>query len=162
MIDFLPVEEDNAALIAQMADPAIRIVSLTVTEGGYFVNPATGAFDAAHPDIAHDAANPTARAPRSARSSRPCACAARCGRGPFTGQSCDNLRGNGDITRTTVTGLARLSDPALAAWIDRHCTFPNSMVDCIVPAPGPAEIGRRAPSASRTRPPSPTRTSANG
>jgi mannitol 2-dehydrogenase len=140
MMDFLPVEPDNAALIGQMAQPAIRIVSLTVTEGGYFVNPATGAFDPAHPDIAHDAANPTR--PRTAFGAIVAALRIRrdAGAGPFTVQSCDNLSGNGDITRDTVLGLARLSDPALADWIEAHCTFPNSMVDCIVPATGAAEI----------------------
>ncbi len=140
MIGFLPVEADNAALIAQMADPAIRIVSLTVTEGGYFVNPATGAFDPDHPDIAHDAAAPGR--PRTAFGAIAAALRMRrdAGTGPFTVQSCDNLQGNGNITRAAVVSLARLSDPDLAAWIDTHCTFPNSMVDCIVPATGPAEI----------------------
>jgi len=140
MIDFLPVEPDNASLIAQMADPAIRIVSLTVTEGGYFVNPATGAFDPSHPDIAHDAKNPST--PRTAFGAIIAALRLRrdAGNGPFTIQSCDNLRGNGDITRDTVLSLARLSDPALADWIAEACSFPNSMVDCIVPATGPAEI----------------------
>ncbi|PWR01235.1 mannitol dehydrogenase [Meridianimarinicoccus roseus] len=140
MIDFLPVEPDNAALIAQMADPAIRIVSLTVTEGGYFVNPATGAFDPGHPDIAHDAANPAT--PRTAFGAIVAALRLRrdAGAGPFTVQSCDNLRGNGAITRDAVVGLARLGDPDLGDWIAAHCTFPNSMVDCIVPATGPAEI----------------------
>jgi len=140
MIGFLPVEADNAALIAQMADPAIRIVSLTVTEGGYFVNPATGAFDPSHPDMAHDAAHP--EHPRTAFGAIVAALRQRraAGAGPFTVQSCDNLRGNGDITRDTVLGLAQLSDPALADWIAQNCTFPNSMVDCIVPATGDAEI----------------------
>ena len=58
MIDFLPVSPDNAALIAAMARPEIRIVSLTVTEGGYFVDPATGQFDPTHPDILADAKHP--------------------------------------------------------------------------------------------------------
>ena len=140
MIGFVPVEADNAALIAQMADPAIRIVSLTVTEGGYFVNPATGAFDPAHPDIAHDAANPAA--PRTAFGAIVAALRLRraSGTGPFAVQSCDNLRGNGAVTRDAVVGLARLSDPALADWIEATCSFPNAMVDCIVPATGPAEI----------------------
>jgi mannitol 2-dehydrogenase len=138
MIDFLPVQEDNAALIAQMADPAIRIVSLTVTEGGYFVNPATGAFDPSHPDIAHDAATPDR--PRTAFGAIVAALRLRreAGRGPFTVQSCDNLRGNGAATRDAVVGLARLTEPTLADWIGSRCTFPNSMVDCIVPASGPA------------------------
>ncbi|MGI3163779.1 mannitol dehydrogenase family protein [Pseudooceanicola sp. 200-1SW] len=140
MIDFLPVTPDNAPLIAQMADPAIRIVSLTVTEGGYFVNPATGQFDPTHPDIAHDATHPGT--PRTAFGAIVAALGQRraAGHGPFTVQSCDNLRGNGAITRDAVVGLARLSDPDLAAWIAGACTFPNSMVDCIVPATGPAEI----------------------
>ncbi|MFC6638912.1 mannitol dehydrogenase family protein [Sulfitobacter sp. JBTF-M27] len=140
MIDFLPVESDNAALIAQMADPAIRIVSLTVTEGGYFLDAATGGFDAAHPDMQHDAAYP--QTPRTAFGAMIAALRLRrdAGHGPFTGQSCDNLQGNGKILRQTVASLARLSDPEFADWIDAHCSFPDAMVDCIVPATGPSEI----------------------
>ncbi len=140
MIGFVPVEEGNAALIAQMADPAIRIVALTVTEGGYFIDPAGGALDTAHPDIRHDAANPDA--PRTAFGAMVAALKLRRdrGHGPFTGQSCDNLQGNGAILRRAVVSLARLSDPALADWIDGNCSFPNSMVDCIVPATGPKEL----------------------
>ncbi len=144
MIDFLPVEDGHAALIARMADPAIRIVSLTVTEGGYFLDPATGTFDPDHTDIQHDAAHP--QRPRTAFGAIVAALAARqaAGTGPFTVQSCDNLRGNGAITRAAIVGLARLSDPALAAWIDGAVTFPNSMVDCIVPATDPATIAEAA------------------
>ena len=140
MIGFVPVEEGNAALIAQMAEPAIRIVALTVTEGGYYIDPASKGFDAAHPDIVHDAANPDR--PRTAFGAMVAALKRRrdAGTGPFTGQSCDNLQGNGAILRQSVVALARLSDPELAAWIDANCTFPNSMVDCIVPATGPKEL----------------------
>ena len=140
MIDYVPVEEGNAALIRAMADPAIRIVSLTVTEGGYYIEPATKGFDAAHPDIRHDAANPDR--PRTAFGAMVAALRRRRDRGigPFTGQSCDNLQGNGAVLRQTVVSLARASDPDLAEWIDASCTFPNSMVDCIVPATGPAEL----------------------
>ncbi|NNE80902.1 MAG: mannitol dehydrogenase family protein [Silicimonas sp.] len=140
MIGFVPVEEGNAALIAQMADPAIRIVSLTVTEGGYYIDPVTKGFDATHADIEHDAANPGA--PRTAFGAMVAALKQRRERGigPLTGQSCDNLQGNGAILRQTVVSLARLSDPDLADWIDANCTFPNSMVDCIVPATGPKEL----------------------
>ena len=139
MIGFVPVEDDNAALIAQMADPSIRIVALTVTEGGYFTNP-DGSFNAGHPDIQHDAANPDR--PKTAFGAMVAALARRRadGTGPFTGQSCDNLQGNGKILRQTVVSLARLSDPDLADWIDSQCSFPNAMVDCIVPATGPKEL----------------------
>lgn len=140
MIDFVPVQESNAALIAQMSDPAIRIVALTVTEGGYYIDPVTKEFDADHDDIRHDAANPNT--PRTAFGAMIAALKVRraAGTGPFTGQSCDNLQGNGAILRQTIVSLARLSDPDLADWIEANCTFPNSMVDCIVPATGPAEL----------------------
>lgn len=140
MIDYLPIEEGNGALIQKMAEPSIRIVSLTVTEGGYFIDPVTGGFDATHPDIQHDAAAPDR--PRTAFGAIVAALGMRRDRGigPFTVQSCDNLRGNGEITRQAVVTLARLSDPGLADWIDTQCSFPSSMVDCIVPATGPKEL----------------------
>ena len=140
MIDYLPVEEGNNALIRQMADPAIRIVALTVTEGGYYVDPATKSFDAAHPDIRHDADHPNR--PRTAFGAMVAALERRRDRGigPFTGLSCDNLQGNGAMLRQAVVSLARASDPDLAEWIDANCTFPNSMVDCITPATGPKEL----------------------
>jgi len=139
MIDYLPIEEGNAPLIAQMADPAIRIVALTVTEGGYYIDPVSGGFDSAHPDMRHDVENPDR--PRTAFGSMVAALRQRrdAGYGPFTAQSCDNLLGNGGILRQTVVSLARLSDPDLADWIEAEGSFPNSMVDCIVPATGDAE-----------------------
>jgi len=140
MIDYLPVVEGNGPLIARMAEFDIRIVALTVTEGGYYIDPATKGFDATHPDIVHDATHPDT--PRTAFGAMVAALRLRRDRdiGPFTGQCCDNLQGNGAILRQTVVSLARLSDPDLADWIDTHCSFPNSMVDCIVPATGPKEL----------------------
>ncbi len=140
MIGFVPVADENGPLIAQMADPAIRIVALTVTEGGYYIDPVSHTFDADHADIRHDAAHPDR--PRTAFGAMIAALGKRRsdGSGPFTAQSCDNLQGNGNILRQTLVSLARLSDPDLANWIDQNCTFPNSMVDCIVPATGPKEL----------------------
>lgn len=137
MIDFLPVEPDNAALIAAMSRPEIRIVSLTVTEGGYFINPATGEFDPAHPEIVADAKDPH----RTAFGAIIAALMARRGAGlaPFTVMSCDNLPGNGHVTQNAVVGLARLSDPVFAEWIAANVAFPNGMVDRITPATGPRE-----------------------
>ena len=140
MIGYIPVERDNQSLIARLAQPDIRIVSLTVTEGGYYVSPATGGFDERHPDILHDTASPAH--PRTAFGAIIAALKLRRDNeaGPFTIQSCDNLQGNGGILRRTVLSLARMSDPDLADWIAETCSFPNSMVDCIVPATGPKEI----------------------
>ena len=132
---------DAAATVAQLADPAVRIVSLTITEGGYFINPATGVFDPSHPAIAADAADPAA--PKTVFGLIVAGLKARRDRGlqPFTVMSCDNIPGNGEVTHAAVSGLARLSDPDLADWIDANVAFPNGMVDRITPATGPREIG---------------------
>ena len=139
MVDFIEVQPDNAALIAAMTRPEIRIVSLTVTEGGYYVDPATGRFDPTHPDIRADAAQ--LDRPATAFGAILAALKARraAGVAPFTVMSCDNLPGNGHVTRAAVAGVARLSDPALADWVETHVAFPNGMVDRITPATGPRE-----------------------
>ena len=140
MIDYIPVEDDNASLIKRMAEPDIRIVSLTITEGGYYIDPVTKNFDTENPDIVHDASNPNK--PRTAFGAIIAALKIRRakGIGPFTCQSCDNLQGNGLIFRQTLVSLANLSDPHLGEWINNNCSFPNSMVDCIVPATGKNEL----------------------
>ncbi|WP_170576111.1 mannitol dehydrogenase family protein [Ruegeria atlantica] len=134
MIDYLPIEVGNVALIQKMADPSIRIVSLTITEGGYYLDSNTCTFDTDHEDIRHDAKNPNQ--PRTAFGAIVAALRQRRAGGfkPFTTLSCDNLQGNGAILRNCVVSLARMSDPDLADWIDENGAFPNSMVDCIVPA----------------------------
>lgn len=141
MIDYLPIQAGNVRLIKAMSSEDIRIVSLTVTEGGYYIDPATSAFDADHDDIRHDAEFP--EAPRTAFGAiiRALSIRRAAGVGPFTVQSCDNLLGNGDVLRQTVVSLAQMSDVSLADWISENVTFPNSMVDCIVPATGPVELG---------------------
>ena len=139
MIDYLPIEDGNGALIKKMSDPSIRIVSMTVTEGGYYRD-ANGQFDADHDDIIFDAANP--EQPRTVFGAIVAAYRARreAGTGAFTALSCDNLQGNGAILSECVTYLARMSDPELADWIEAEAAFPNSMVDCIVPATTPEVI----------------------
>jgi mannitol 2-dehydrogenase len=139
MIDFVPVQSDNAALISAMARPNIRIVSLTVTEGGYFVDAATGQFDRGAAEIVGDAASPDH--PVTAFGAILAALRLRRAAGvqPFTVMSCDNLPGNGQVTRNAVVGLARLSDPGFADWVASTVAFPNGMVDRITPATGPRE-----------------------
>ena len=140
MIGFVPVQQGHQALIEQMADPAIRIVSLTVTEGGYYIDVASKGFDAQHPDMQHDASLP--ERPLTAFGAMIAALKRRrdAGVAPFTCMSCDNLQGNGKVLRQTVVSLAKLSDPDLALWIESQVSFPNSMVDSIVPATGAQEL----------------------
>ncbi len=139
MTGFVPVEPGNPSLIAAMSDPGIRIVSLTVTEGGYYIDPKTGTFSPDHPDIVKDAANPGA--PDTAFGAIIAALRARRAAGvpAFTVMCCDNVPHNGHVTKDAVTGLARLSDPAFADWIAANVAFPNSMVDRITPATGDRE-----------------------
>lgn len=133
MTDFLP-PMDGPAITAALADPAIRIVSLTVTEGGYFVNPATGKFDPGSPGIVADAANPGD--PKTVFGLILAGLKARRAAGvrPFTVMSCDNVPHNGKVCRDAVAGLAEAQDPALAAWVRDNVAFPNAMVDRIAPA----------------------------
>ena len=133
MIDFLPVEEGHAPLIERMSEPDIRIVSLTVTEGGYYLD-GDGGFDAAHPHMRNDA--DPAQPPKSVFGAMLAALAARraAGVAPFTIMSCDNLPSNGHVTRATLMSLARLRDPKLADWLADRLACPSSMVDRITPA----------------------------
>lgn len=139
MIDILTAP-DYDRIIAALADPAIRIVSMTITEGGYFIDPATGAFDPKHPAMVADAADPAH--PKSVFGLIIAGLKARraAGLAPFTVMCCDNIPGNGEVTEATVTGLAKLSDPDFAHWIHENVAFPNSMVDRITPATGEREI----------------------
>lgn len=139
MIDYLK-PGDSTATINKLADPAIRIVSLTITEGGYFIDPASQRFDPTHPDIAWDAANMAA--PKTAFGLILAGLIRRrdAGTVPFTVMSCDNIPGNGHVTANAVVGLAQLIDPALAAWVRANVAFPNGMVDRITPATSPREI----------------------
>lgn len=139
MIDILTAP-DYDRIIAALADPAIRIVSMTITEGGYFIDPATGAFDPKHPAMVADAADPAH--PKSVFGLIIAGLKARraAGQPPFTVMCCDNIPGNGEVTEATVTGLAKLSDPDFAHWIHENVAFPNSMVDRITPATGEREI----------------------
>ena len=134
MVDFLPVGGDGLAMVKALADPKIKIVSLTVTEGGYCIDPATGVFDPDHPDINADLAKP--KAPSHVFGTLVAALAARraAGNPPFTVMSCDNIPGNGHVAADAVTGFADLTDHDLAAWIRDEVAFPNSMVDRITPA----------------------------
>ncbi|CDG82120.1 mannitol dehydrogenase DSF1 [Janthinobacterium agaricidamnosum NBRC 102515 = DSM 9628] len=134
VLEFLFAPDDPEAVIEKMADPATRIVSLTITEGGYYVNQGNGEFDALHPDIVHDLAHP--HTPVCSFGYLAEALQRRRTRGllPFTVMSCDNLQNNGDVTRHMLLAFTALRDPALSAWLAEHCAFPNSMVDRITPA----------------------------
>ncbi|WP_022927273.1 mannitol dehydrogenase family protein [Patulibacter americanus] len=133
IVEHLLAEDDLEAVLDRMAAPSTRILSLTVTEGGYYQRP-DRTVDLDHPELRADAATPDA--PRTIFGVLVAALARRRerGHGPVTVMSCDNLPGNGAVTREGVIGLAGRVDPALAAWIAEHASFPSAMVDRITPA----------------------------
>ncbi len=126
--------DDRAATVARIADPAVHVVTLTVTEKGYCHDPASGALDFGHPDIVHDLANPGA--PVSAVGTLVAGIAARAasGAGPLSVVCCDNLPHNGRVLEGLARAYAARSDAALAARLDALASFPCTMVDRIVPA----------------------------
>lgn len=121
-------------LLQRMAAPQTRIVTLTVTEKGYCLNPATGQLRINDPAIAHDIAHP--HAPRTAPGILLEALRRRRAAGipAFTVLCCDNMPDNGERTRKAVSALAAVHDRGLAQWINEHVAFPCCMVDRIVPA----------------------------
>jgi mannitol 2-dehydrogenase len=133
IVDYLFAPDDPDAVIERMADPATRIVSLTITEGGYNIDHVTGAFEADDPDVVHDTAPETV--PRTVFGLVTEALRRRRERGipPFTVMSCDNIQGNGDVARRVFTAFARLMDAGFGDWVESSVAFPNSMVDRITP-----------------------------
>jgi len=133
IVEYLFAPDDPEAVIEKMAAPSIRVVSLTITEGGYNISDVTGEFDVTNPDVIGDL-EPGA-VPQTTfgliiealrrRRKRDLA--------PFTVMSMDNLQGNGYKSRRVFTAFARLRDPDLGDWVEHEVRFPNSMVDRITP-----------------------------
>jgi mannitol 2-dehydrogenase len=133
IVEYLYAPDDPEAVIEKMAAESTRIVSLTITEGGYNLSDITGEFDAANPGVVADLA--PGAVPRTAFGLITEALRRRWLRGlaPFTVMSCDNLQDNGYLSKRVFTAFARLRDPALGDWVEREARFPNSMVDRITP-----------------------------
>ncbi|WP_346293050.1 mannitol dehydrogenase family protein [Sphaerothrix gracilis] len=137
---YLFAPDDHEAVIAILAAPQCRIVTLTITEGGYYVVEGTGEFDVGHPTIQHDLQNPDE--PHGIYGFLAAALNRRQQRGipPFTVLSCDNLQGNGDLVGSMLTAFAKRQNPDLGRWIEENVAFPNSMVDRITPSTTPTDI----------------------
>jgi mannitol 2-dehydrogenase len=144
VVEVMFAPDDPKAVVDRLADDQTRIVSLTITEGGYLVNQVTGDFDPSDPSIQDDLAadfvggdSPTTvfgfiTAGLDRRRTE--------GRAPFTVMSCDNLPDNGDVAKRMICAFARLKDPALADWMEAEVAFPNCMVDRITPVTTPEDI----------------------
>ncbi len=142
LVELLWGMEDPEAVLNKIADKDIRIITLTITEGGYNIAKATGEFMIDNADVQHDIAHPAQ--PKTAfgyvaEGLRRRMAAAH---GPITILSCDNLQHNGHTARKAFTTFFEAQDPKLAAWVKENVTFPNSMVDRITPATRPEDVER--------------------
>ncbi|GAB3824042.1 mannitol dehydrogenase family protein [Kribbella italica] len=133
IVEYLFAPDDPEAVLARMTDPATRIVSLTITEGGYHVNQVTGELDANDPGLAADLEPGATPGTAFGLVVEALARHRAAGTKPFTVMSCDNIPGNGHVAKKMLTAFARLRDTELADWIDAEVRFPNCMVDRITP-----------------------------
>jgi mannitol 2-dehydrogenase len=132
--EFLFAPDGRERVLSKLTSADTPIVSLTITENGYYVNQATGAFNDTHPDIQHDLAH--SHEPNCSFGYLIEALDRRrtAGLPPFTVLSCDNLQNNGEMAHRMLMAFAELRDPTLRNWIESNGSFPNTMVDRITPA----------------------------
>lgn len=132
--------DDNQAVIDALADPNIKIISMTVTEGGYRYDFEKDRFFSEHPDILHDLAHPQTPKTLFGYLWRACRLRSQLGdRGRVTLLSCDNVPHNGDVLRKAMLAFIDMAEPELKPWFEASVSFPNSMVDRITPAPGDSD-----------------------
>jgi mannitol 2-dehydrogenase len=130
---------DGAAVRAALADPRTRIVSLTITGNGYFLDPVTREFDTSHPDVRADLVSSGSYVTAWAYLTEALDLRRRAGTAPFTVLCCDNIPDNTQAARTALVSFAACKDPGLARWIDTYVAFPSTMVDRITPQTSKAE-----------------------
>ena len=142
IVDYLFAPADPALVLARLSDPAIRIVSMTITEGGYNIDDKTGQFRLDAPEIVADLARP--QAPATAFGFITAALQRRrdAGVAPFTVLSCDNLQNNGEVAKKAILSFAAARSQELADWIAANVAFPSCMVDRITPAVLPEDVKR--------------------
>jgi mannitol 2-dehydrogenase len=133
IVEYLYAPDDPDAVVEKMADPTTRIVSLTVTEGGYNFSPVTGEFDAQNPAVQADLQPGATPATTFGLVTEALVRRRERGLEPFTVMSCDNIPGNGHMAQQVFGAFAALRDPELGRWVGEHVRFPNSMVDRITP-----------------------------
>ncbi|MCC5649858.1 mannitol dehydrogenase family protein [Nostoc sp. XA013] len=137
---YLFAPDNRQAVIEALANPECRIVTLTITESGYYYIEGSGEFDVNHPTIQHDLHHPDQPIGTYGFLSAALEKRRQQGLAPFTVLSCDNIQGNGNTVRKMLTTFAQIRDPELGRWIAEYVTFPNCMVDRITPMTTPADI----------------------
>ena len=142
LVELLWGVENPEAVLARIADRDIRIITMTITEGGYNIEKSTGEFMLDDTAVQHDLQNPQTPQTVFGFIAEGLRRRKTAGGGPVTILSCDNLQHNGNTARKAFTSFIQAQDPELAAWMENNVTFPNSMVDRITPATRPEDIAR--------------------
>ncbi|WP_372773876.1 mannitol dehydrogenase family protein [Mangrovibacterium sp.] len=133
IVEFIFAPENPIAVIEKMANPDIKIISLTITEGGYNLNEGTGEFDFSNPVIVEDMKNPMSPKTVFGYLAQALKLRMQRGTGGCTIQSCDNIQGNGDVAKKSLLNYVEKAEPELMGWIEENVSFPNAMVDRITP-----------------------------
>lgn len=140
IVDYLYAPDSPKAVIEKMANPEVKIITLTITEGGYNLNEATGEFNFENPQIIHDSKNPESPITIFGYLTQALKLRKEQNSGAVTILSCDNIEGNGHVTKKMLLSYVQFAEPELLDWIESNVSFPNSMVDRITPATMPADI----------------------
>ncbi len=140
IVEYLYAPDDPAAVLSKISDPGVKIVSLTITEGGYNYDASTGEFLFSEPDIQWDLHHPDQ--PRTIFGYLAAAILLRKKNGTpgFTVLSCDNIQQNGEVCKKMLMTYLRECQPDLVGWTEDHVTFPNCMVDRITPVTSEQDI----------------------
>ena len=140
--DVIWAPEESEKLIETIADPNTKIVSMTITEGGYNIDKETGEFNLSDEAVKQDLANPSAPSTVFGYLAEGLRRRRDGGGGKLTILTCDNLQHNGNTAKKAFVSFFKAQDPVLAEWVEKNVTFPNSMVDRITPATRPEDIER--------------------
>ena len=140
ILSYLYAPQDPQAVLDLLVSPEIRIVSLTITEGGYSFDRVTGEFDPNAPSVVTDLQGVGVPVSAFGFIVEGLRLRRELGIAPFTVQSCDNIQGNGDVAKKMITEFAKYKNPELAEWIASKVAFPNAMVDRITPSTSPEDI----------------------
>ncbi|MCB4799043.1 mannitol dehydrogenase family protein [Neotamlana laminarinivorans] len=140
IVDFMYAPENPWAVVEKMASPETKIITLTITEGGYNFNEATGEFIIDNPSIQYDLKNPTTPKTIFGYLTESLKLRKENNIQGVTIQSCDNIQGNGHVTKKMLLSYMQHAEPELIPWVEANVSFPNSMVDRITPATVASDI----------------------
>ena len=142
LVELIYGVEHPEEVFNKIASPDIKIITMTITEGGYNIDNLTGEFVLTEKNVAHDLKDPSHPVTAFGFVAEGLRHRIKAGAGPITILSCDNLQHNGNTCKKAFTTFFKAQDEELFKWVEKNVTFPNAMVDRITPSVTPADIER--------------------